>query len=280
MTSWLKLNVIKPVDKKSSFLFETTDAGLCLQFNQYLYAVLYAAKENVPLNVNDTSNAISIRFPLIKNTFATPSEISFVDSQIVSATSLKKRVGQIQNFLNGVRPEELRDAAKAILPWNPSLLQKLTPILDAKRFPGEFDVGVHIRAGDKITSGEMKNIPIEQYLRAVKAYQTKTGKKKLDVFVMSDSSLKLDEFIKKKDAAWTVHTLVTPSSMQGHVQRDFNASSPGTRMNAYLNFVAELFLMQQIGHVVCTFSSNVGRFLYLTSDNEVVSVDDPKFFPY
>jgi hypothetical protein len=67
--------------------------------------------------------------------------------------------------------------------------------------------------------------------------------------------------------------------MQGHVQRDFNASSAGNRMNTYLNFIAELFLMQQIQHVVCTFSSNVGRFLYLTSENEVVTVDD-KFFPY
>jgi hypothetical protein len=280
MTSWLKLNVVKPLDKKSSFMFETTDTGFCFQFNQYLYAVLYAAKEDVPLVVNDTSNAVSIRYPLIKNTFVTPPEISFVDSQVVSATSLKKRVVQIRNFLNGTRPEELRNAAKGILPWNPSLLQKLGPILDAKYFPGEFDVGVHIRAGDKITSGEMKNIPIEQYIRAVKAYQTKSGKKKLDIFVMSDSSLKLDEFIKKKDAAWTVHTIAAPSSMQGHVQRDFNASSSGTRMNAYLNFVAELFLMQQVPHIVCTFSSQVGRFLYLTSENEVVSVDDPKFFPY
>jgi len=279
MTSWLKLNVIKPLDKKSSFLFETTDAGFCSQFNQYLYAVLYSAKEGVPLNVNDTANAVSIRYPLIKSTFATPPEITFVDSQIVSATSLKKRVGQIRNYLNGTRPEELQDAAKAILSWNPALLQKLGPILDSKAFPGEFDVGVHIRAGDKITSGEMKNIPIEQYIKAVKAHQNLSRKNKLDVFVMSDSSLKLDEFIKKKDATWTVHTLVSPSSMQGHVQRDFNASSSGSRMNAYLNFVAELFLMQQIGHVVSTFSSNVGRFLYLTSENEVVSVDD-KFFPY
>ena len=279
MTSWLKLNVIKPIEKKSSFLFETTDAGFCSQFNQYLYAVLYAAKEGVPLNVNDTMNAVSIRYPLIKNTFVTPSKISFVDSQIMAATSLKKRAGQIRLFLNDTRPEKLRDAAKENLKWNPSILERLAPILDAKYFPSEFDVGVHIRAGDKITSGEMKSIPIEQYIRAVKAQQTKSGKKKLDIFVMSDSSLKLDEFIKKKDASWTIHTLVAPSSMQGHVQRDFNASSPGTRMNAYLNFVAELFLMQQIGHVVSTFSSNVGRFLYLTSENEVVSVDD-KFFPY
>jgi hypothetical protein len=108
MTSWLKLNVTKPIAKKSSFLYETTEGGFCSQFNQYLYAVLYAGKEGIPLNVNDTVNAVSMRYPLIKNTFVTPSEISFTDSQVISATSLKKRDVAIRQFLNNIPVDQLR----------------------------------------------------------------------------------------------------------------------------------------------------------------------------
>ena len=280
MTSWLKLTVTKPIPKKSSFLFETTDAGFCSQFNQYLYAVLYSAKEGIPLTVNDTVNAVSVRYPLIKNTFVTPSEISFTDSQVISATSLRKREVAIRQFLNNIPVVHLREAARRVFEWNPSLLQKVGPILNGRRLPEEFDVGVHIRAGDKITSGEMKAIPIEQYIRAVKAYQARSSKIKLNVFIMTDSSQKLDEFSKKKDPSWTINTLATPPAIQGHIQGDFNGASSGTRMNAYLMFMTELFIMRQIPQVICTFTSNVGRFLFLTSDNQVMSIDDPKFFPY
>ena len=282
MTSWLKHTIVKAVEKKNMYMFETTDAGFCSQFNNYLYSALYADKEGIPLYVHDTVNALSIHYPLIKDTFIAPPEISFTDGPIFSATSLKKRVRQINEFISAVDTENLKLDSKSLLQWNPSLLTKLQPILDGANLPSDFDVGVHIRAGDKITSGEMKSIPIEQYLRAVQAYQTKAKKKSLDIFIMSDSSQKLDEFIKKKDPSWKVYSLGSPPSIAGHVQRDFNASLSRSRMNAYLYFVAELFLIQKVHHIVCTFSSNVGRFLFLTADDEasVVSIDNPTFTPY
>lgn len=267
MTSWIKTALpAKPVEK-TSLLFETTDAGFCSQFNNYYYSVIYAKSEKMPLYVNDSVNAVSIRYPLIQNTFMNTGA-RFTDGQVAEAINLKKRAPQLRTFLNGVKNF---DDAKDILAWNPGMVTQIDTILSLAKVP-EVDVGVHIRAGDI-----SKPVAVDTYIQSVKAFQKKTAKDKLVVFVMTDSANSLEEFKRKKDPSWTIVTVRSPTDVNGHVQRDFNASTRTFRMNAYLEFVAELYLMQQVPYVVCTFSSNVGRFLFLTADGVVVSVDEPKF---
>ena len=277
MTSWLKLNVVKPLEKKNSLMFETTDGGFCSQFNQYLYAVLYSEKEQLPLIVNDSTNAVSIRYPLIKNTFTTDSSITFTDTQVLTSTPLKRRVASIRTFVNDISSNELRLHARKIFTWNPLLLVNVQQMLDEESIPFDFDVGVHIRIG-----GEQKPISVDSYIRQIKTYQSKEKKKTLTVFIMTDSSKALDEFLRKKDVSWNVHHFKSPLSVNGHVQREFNAANSRTRMNAYMNFIAELVSIQRAEHIVCSFSSNVGRFLYLTAEDytSVASVDIPKFIPF
>jgi Alpha-(1,6)-fucosyltransferase N- and catalytic domains len=280
MTSWLSKSTFKPIPKKDSFMFETTAAGFCSQFNNYLYATLYAKSYNSRLYVNDTTNAVSVRYPLIQNTFAPVPDISdvqFTSSQILTATTLKNRVIPMREFLAKVSVITLRATAANTLTWKTSLLETIQPFVS--EVTADIDVGVHIRGGDKITTGEMKAIPIEQYLQQVTLYQKKIKKEKMNVFLMSDSPERIKEFTSKKDASWTIHTLRSPLSIGGHKQLDFNAAPNRLRMDSYLYFMAELYVMQQVAHVVCTFSSHVGRFLFLTitDDTTIVSIDDAKF---
>jgi hypothetical protein len=270
MTSWLKLNVTKPIEKKNTLLFETTDLGFCSQFNQYLYAVLYAENEGIPLTVNDTANAVSIRFPIIRETFVKPSGIAFTDSQILLATSLKKRIPQMKEFLKDIRPESFRFIARELFQWNPSLLEKVENILSTSSVPSTYDIGVHIDS-----DSEMKAVPINKYIDEIKSYQTKEKKNKLQIVVMTDSPQKLLEFKVKKDPSWTIYSLGVPPF-------DFNTINSRTRINAYLNFIAELVLIQRAEHIVCSLLSNVGRFLYLTAEDStsIASVDIPKFNPF
>ena len=267
MTSWLKLNVVKPIEKKNTLLFETTDRGFCSEFNQYLYAVLYAENEGIPLIINDTVNAVSIRFPIIRETFVKPSGIAFTDSQILSATSLKKRIPQMKEFLKEIKPENFRFVARDLFQWNPSFLEKVENILSTSSLPSTYDIGVHI-------DSEMKTIPINKYIDEIKSYQAKQKKNKLQIVVMTDSPEKLLEFKVKKDPSWTIYSLGVPPF-------DFNTINSRTRINAYLNFIAELVLIQRAEHIVCSLLSNVGRFLYLTAEDStsVASVDIPKFYP-
>ena len=255
-------------------MFETDATGFCLQFNQYLYSALYAKSQGQRLYVNDTTNAVSIRYPLIQNTFAPVADLSdvqFRDSQLLTATSLKNRVQPMREFLSRVTPDILRVSASEILTWNNGLLEKIQPLLDEVK--AELDIGVHMR------TNAMKPVPVEKYLEQVRAFQTKSKKAALNVFLMSDSPELLQEFTKKKHSSWAIYTLRSPLLMGGHKQLQFNAAANRVRMDSYLYFVAELYTMQQIPHIICSLSSNVGRFLYLTvaDDTTVVSIDLPKF---
>ena len=228
------------------------------------------------LYVNDTSNAVSLRYPLIKNTFAGVTGVEFTDTTIPTAKSLTKLQGDLRVFLSKVEKKQFRKVAREILIWNPTLLQSISSKLTAN-----VDVGVHIRAGDKIMTRESNDIPLDIYVRAVKKYQETSKKATLNVLVMTDSSQRLEEFKKKKDPSWTIVNIAYPRSINGHNQRDFNAATRQQRMNDYLDFMAELALMQKVPHIICTFTSHVGRFLYLTADDttSIVSVDIPTFAP-
>jgi hypothetical protein len=272
MTSWLKT---APAKKKEEdvvkpFLLETDDAGLCSQFNAYLYAMTYSVAEKAPLLVNDTANVISLRFPLIKNTFVNPDTVTFTDTNLLSSVSLKRRRQALTTYILGLPPAQLREAGRNILQWNQEALQ---PTIDVSGI----DIGVHIRT---FGINQPKNTPIEQYVKAVQAFQKSSKKTYLTVFVMSDSVQRFEEFKRLKHPSWRIVTVGTPPNLGAHSQRDFNAAPPRARMTAYKEFLGELQVMQQLPQIICSFSSNVGKFLYLSSAANVFSVDQTVFSPF
>ena len=265
MTSWIRAAPPTPTTKKDSLIFEMDEGGLSSQFVNFLYAYILSKSEKVPLYVNDVPNAISSSYPILKNTFVNEPNVKYVDTQVLSSVSTKRRQPQIFTLINALQPDALRAFASDLFEWDNSHLDKIQPILSAASFPSEFDVGVHIN------TTRAKPVPIDQYIQAIKKHQQASKRNGLDVFVMSDSQQRLDELQKKCDPTWKIYSSNRP--------QDFNATSARSRMNAYLHFMAELFLMRNIPHIVCALSSNEGRYIYLTMKNgsTIASVDQPKF---
>ena len=258
--------------------FETNDAGLCLNFNQYLYAYLYAQGQvgGKPLTVYDQQNSISPSFPLIKNTFTDMSGIVFIDSLLPSAISLKRIAPKVMETARATPMTSIRETAQKLFQWNPQVILSVKEILDKAKLPGAFDLGIHIRAGDKITTREMASIPIERYVAAAKKYQADAGLDELHIFIMTDTIPLRTAFLRLADPSWKVYYLPTPLPQpDGHVQAVFNASPRRVKILAYNYFMAELIVMQSIPDILCTLSSNVGRFLYYTVEHEdgIMSLD-------
>jgi len=137
-------------------------------------------------------------------------------------------------------------------------------------------LGIHIRAGDKITTREMNPISIDRYVSAAKKYQADSGLDELEIFLMTDTIPLREAFLKKADRSWKIFYLPTPLPQpEGHVQASFNASPRRMKIAAYNFFMAELMIMQSIPDILCTLSSNVGRFLYYTVEHEdgIMSLD-------
>jgi hypothetical protein len=282
MTSWIQAPPRKKVVEKSYF-FQTNDSGFCSNFNQFLYAYVYTQSLSRTLEVYDMANAVSINFPLINNTFGDISGVVYKDSMSANATNLRRDNFTLRSYLERMEnasktsAESLRAVAQRIFQWNPSLITTIQEILSSANLPGEFDLGVHIRVGDKITTGEAKPIALDNYIRAVKSFQASSKKDTLAIFLMSDSLNVISEFKKKSDSSWKIYTL--PPALpnpDGHVQNQFNISPSRVRLAAYNTFMAELLVMQSISNIVCTLSSNVGRFLYYTVEHaeNILSLDE------
>ena len=277
MTSWIRGPAPKRAELKTSLFFETSSAGFCTNFNQLLYAYAYSVSEGKPLNVYDLSNPIAPTYPLIKNTFEDISGIVCTDGVTAGSMSINRVLPRVMANARSIPIETLRRHAQQIFKWKESFIPTLKTVLSSTTLPGEFDLGIHIRVGDRIASRDRRVAPVDEYIRVAKKYQTDSKKDKLSIFLMSDSIVAISEFKKKAPASWSVYTL-PPSltSPDGHLQSQFNRSPAPARMNAYRTFMAELLIMQSISSIICTFSSNVGRFLYMTveSPEKMISIDE------
>lgn len=277
MTSWVRARYvpIKGVMERPT-VFETNELGLCANFNQFLYAYTYAQAEGKSLTVYDMVNSISPSFPLIKSTFGDISGVAYVDSMPPSANSLRRNASKVMAIATATPLDSLRTTAQKIFQWSSTMTPIVKEIFDKAGLPGSFDLGIHIRAGDKITTREMNSIAIEKYIAAAKKYQTDSGLDELEIFIMTDTIPLRTAFIKKADPSWKVYYLPTPLPQpEGHVQAVFNGSPRRMKITAYNFFMAELMIMQSIPDILCTLSSNVGRFLYYTVEHQdgIMSLD-------
>jgi hypothetical protein len=278
MTSWIKA-VRKLPAKSKEYSFQTTEAGFCSQFNNFFYSYLYTNSLGKKLVVCDNPSPLGVNVHFLKTTFQDISGVEYIDLVNPTNILLDKRLNLTYNFLSNKTNTELRAAAKEFFKFKPAVLDEIKkrnnipPIM-------QFDLGVHIRSGDMITTGVMKAIPLKAYIDAIQAFQKQSAKLKLNIFLMTDNYEMFEQLKAKGDKSWSFTTL--PSAKfyaKGHIQGDFNLLPRKTKEDMYYNFLTELTIMKKIPSIICTFSSNVGRFLYLTCDSadKIKSLDTPIF---
>jgi hypothetical protein len=276
MTSWIRAPLPKKLEPKG-LLFETTDGGFCSNFNQFLYAYAYSVAEGKPLQVYDLANCVAVTYPLLKNTFIDMSGVTYTDGMSLGTTSTRRSIARVMMNAQTMPLATLRRQAQQLFQWRPEFIPTLEGVLSSAGLPAEFDAGVHIRVGDRITTRDRRTVPVDDYIRAVKKIQADLKKEEMNLFLMSDSLTAVEEFKKKMPTTWKVYTL--PSALpspDGHIQSQFNRAPARARMTAYHSFMAEILVMQSISHIVCAMSSNVGRFLYYTVEHpeNMVSMDE------
>lgn len=284
MTSWVRSKIIPGLTKTKrdelDVRWKTTNAGFCYQFNNYFYHVNYARRIGKRIEVQEFPNCISDSYPLISSTFAAAdiSGVSFVES-------VEGRIPQmlhVKVFDQNTRtpPATLQANAREILKWNPALEAQLQGIVATTGLPATFDLGIHIRSGDKIATKEMKAISIDRYVREIEAYLASSGLKSLRIFVMSDNSEMLEQLKKRARGPFNFYTIESKHAVGGHTQSEFNARPFDEKFSEFMVFLTELYIMQRIPALVVTLTSNVGKFLYLTARPRFFkSLDVTNFVP-
>lgn len=263
MTSWISSTRRKPgtVTREQAYTFETNDSsGFCTQFNQYLYAYLTAKSKSRNLYVFDKKNAVNSSLSLLQSTFEIPEEIKFSDMAMLQYQRLTME--QTFPITRTIPIQTIKQMAKDLFNYNDETLLECDKFLKLYKLPKSFDVGVHIRAGDKLARREMTPIPIESYVSALKAYQKLKDLKEMNVFVMTDTYKLFEQLKAKADSSWKLYTLDT-QEQKGYDHSEFKQLPPRQRKAAYIQFLTELQIMRQLDGIICTLTSNVGRWLYI-----------------
>jgi hypothetical protein len=272
MTSWIKAVPRKVPAKLNDYIFQTTEAGFCSQFNQFFYSYLYVKSLGNKLRVSDKLSPLGPDINFLKLTFEDIPGVEYTD------TVSSKKIS-FNQFLSYRTNEELRTAAKKFFKFKPAILEEIKK----REIPlTQYDIGIHIRSGDKITTGEMKAVPLQSYIEVIRSFQKQIAKPRITIFVMTDNYEMLEQLKANADTSWSITTLPSNSFYaKGHVQGDFNLLPRKTKEDMYYSFLTELSIMKRTPYIICTFSSNIGRFLYLTCDfvDNIKSLDMPVYTP-
>lgn len=285
MSSWggtRQFAQAKKVQEPVSF-FQTTEGGFCSNFNHLFLAYANSVKTSSSLIVHDFPNSVEQTFPLLQSILKDNSTIKYLKEIPSNSKALdfnKIRV-DFQNLNTTTNFQAIKRMAKDLFFYNGDAQEKImSRIRGAGLERIVFDVGVHIRSGDKITTGEMKTIPVRDYFNALSNFSKRLGKPNLSVFVMTDNMKLFEELKRFCPSTWSLVTLqgTTSYTANGHTQYIFNSLPPSTRQEYFYQFLTELHILQNIPNLIVTYSSNIGRFLYLTSRfqhtaDSIVSLD-------
>jgi hypothetical protein len=278
MTSWFQAQrKTEKAPREQAYTFEVTNSeGFCAQFNNYLYSYLTTKEKNRILYVFDKNNAISPTFSLINSTFLTPEDVKITDISTLQYQKLS--LNQTFPVTRDMPLPKIKAAASKLFEIKPEMLEECNAFLEPFSLPSTFDIGVHIRAGDKITKREMGPISINSYIDAIKKFQVANSLKEMTVFVMTDTYKSFESLKEKADPSWKLYT-VDSSEQTGYNHGEYRQLPLKQRKAAYVKFLSELLLMRSIRAIVCTLSSNVGRWLYVNihDDSYLKSLDTPSY---
>lgn len=264
MSSWLAKPQAQTRLKYTDLFCKVSKSGYGSNFQKFFMSYLFARNSNSKLYLCDTTNNISETFHLILDTFQPIPDIIYTSKKGI--TIFEDRPVELNTLISKFTDDELYTKARSIFRWSNKIQEQIN-----KRIANlpKFDIGIHIRTGDKITTGEMNAIPLNIYIDELMATYNKIGKSNIIVYVMTDNPAVLKHMHANANASqeWTLYSLPPPIVLEnGHDQTQYNKRSVNDKMAAYYHFLSELHIMQRCSYVICTYSSNIGRFLYLTRE--------------
>ncbi len=268
MSSWSSNPQTKKLPLYALFC-KTSPSGYGSNFFNFLFCYLYAQHKKQTLYLKDTRNNISTTYHLILDTFEKLPGIVFTTQDGFTVQQLFPK--EMNEFYESLPDTQKKLEARRIFTLRKPIQEKIEEL--RKGLP-LIDYGIHIRTGDKITTGEMKAISLDVYLEGAKTYQMASGKPTLQIYIMTDSKNALETFKEKADPSWCLYNLPSPIQTEsGHIQSVYNSFPPELKLQAFYHFLTEISILKDSSAILCTFSSNIGRLLKLLTDSPIQSLD-------
>lgn len=240
MTSWANNNRI-PLKKKEPTIqtYFSSSEDYASSTLGFLYSFLFCQRSAEPFYIHDTHGHFQ---PLVKSSPI----LHYLKETPASAKNLATNLSEMSPVLNAMSLNSMKRIVNSIFQYNGETEFKIDTLLSNFGLNRQtFDVGIQLDISGCVP----------QVISSLKMFQKRTGKKTLKVFVATNTMSLLKEFAQKGDPTWSYVSLMRDGSL------------PPFKTHA------ELKLMRQIETVFVRYSSPMGKLLYLTSDNTVLSFD-------
>jgi hypothetical protein len=251
MSSWANRTVV-PMKKKEftgSSYYEPISNDYADATLQFLYSYVYTQRAAEPFYINDTVNYFQ---PLLK-----PSPIlHYLKETPSSGSNLATTPDLVASVLKPMSLATLKRTVTSIYQFNGQTEQKLEALLsNYGLLKPVFDVGIVLDVSGCVP----------QVISRLKSLQSRTGKKSLKVFVMTESMDLLRDFAMTGDKSWSYVSLL-------------RNNAPKTPDERVYKLLAEIRILQGLDYLVVRFSTSLGKLLYLTSskiqlESQILSVD-------
>lgn len=291
---------------KNKLIYNLGRRGFFSEINNMVLAKIYAERHNLEFMVNSyywncrykegmrdyfdneiqeqnnfLSAQISRNKPILKFNFDLHSvfyNISYVKNFVYQL--LNKEVLLGADIYEEIRSNDFRESIDSalfmyelynVIRLKASIYKEFENIFNQLGIDEPF-CGVHIRRGDKITTGEMDNIPLNKYALEV----TKTSLK--SIYIATDDVASVYYF-KEKMASHGIRIYYNPTLKgTGFSEGSFNHAGKKIRYDETLTLLFDIFVLSKASKFIGTYSSNLSRVIpcLLGLDN-CKSLDDNWF---
>ena len=301
--SFNNIDACQQISNRSLLFRLDSTAGFTSEFNNLIRAFIYAIHTRRRFLIDDqlwNYGSFSTYFNISQGRFSPwlPSStycsqrkfVHFIDYQI-NQTSIPEHLtihrdinggfGELNLKMKSFEQEnynQLLQIKRLVLKYVWRTMTKETRDFIEKINMKNITFAIHVRRGDKVKQ-EATVIPLDYYCQGIEYFISKYQEKSpIKVFVASDQQ-NLIEQVRHERTDWEfVRIIQTNLFSTGHDQDSFNRLSERKKVESTRFLIAELETIAHAKYVVCTFSSNICRFVQILrkqAADTVLSLDLP-----
>jgi hypothetical protein len=239
MSSWIiarnRPNKVKP--SVSKYHNTSMPKDIYSLYTEFIASFIYFQKMGEICNVWDSSD-------ILKETLRNNPQVKFLKEKPEVDPFTLKTYNEITSKMKFA---DIQKIAANLIVYDSALNNNVVKYLDGVGIKSIFDIGI------KINNDANKDI-MKQYATLLKAYQTKSKKEKLNIYIMSNNPLIATEFQMYKEPSWKITTL------SNNVPKDVET--------AFIKSLAEIQIMTALPSLILDFNYPSDRFIYLMKRNQ------------
>ena len=242
MSSWIiaKTRSSKATPSVSKYHDTNMPKDIYSLYTEFISSFIYFQKMGETCNVWDSSK-------ILKETLRNNPQVKFLkDKPEVDPLNLEA----YYEFTSKMKFVDIQKIAANLVVYDSGLNSTVLKHLDNAGIKSMFDIGIKL---NRDVSGPNIDL-MKQYASLIKAYQTKSKKEKLNVYIMSDNYSIVSQFQLYGDPSWKI------TSLSKNVPKDVET--------AFIQSLAEIQIMTALPSLILDFNYPSDRFIFLMKRNQ------------